>query len=294
MNASAARGAALLLVLWLLVLLSGLIAVFALTARTEALQGRALRTQVAGRHAAEAGIELAAFRMAAADPAARWVPDGRANEMAFEGWALRIAVLDEAGKFDLNAAEPVQLARLMVVLGVEPARADQLAGAIQDWRDADVLVAMPAGAEDRDYEAAGLPYGAKDQPFTTLSELQQLLGMDLATYRLLVPHVTVFTAAPAPEPAYASREVLAAMGLAPEQVEAIIVAREAWAPGLPVPVGPDGSALAAAGSGTYSVASRATRPDGLQVDITATVRIGAGSGFGQLYAPLAWRVGEPD
>ena len=294
MNASAARGAALLLVLWLLVLLSGLIAVFALTARTEALQGSALRTQVAGRHAAEAGIELAAFRMAAADPAARWVPDGRANEMAFEGWALRIAVLDEAGKFDLNAAEPVQLARLMVVLGVEPARADQLAGAIQDWRDADVLVAMPAGAEDRDYEAAGLPYGAKDQPFTTLSELQQLLGMDLATYRLLVPHVTVFTAAPAPEPAYASREVLAAMGLAPEQVEAIIVAREAWAPGLPVPVGPDGSALAAAGSGTYSVASRATRPDGLQVDITATVRIGAGTGFGQLYAPLAWRVGEPD
>ena len=294
MNASAARGAALLLVLWLLVLLSGLIAVFALTARTEALQGSALRTQVAGRHAAEAGIELAAFRMAAADPAARWVPDGRANEMAFEGWALRIAVLDEAGKFDLNAAEPVQLARLMVVLGVEPARADQLAGAIQDWRDADVLVAMPAGAEDRDYEAAGLPYGAKDQPFTTLSELQQLLGMDLATYRLLVPHVTVFTAAPAPEPAYASREVLAAMGLAPEQVEAIIVAREAWAPAGPVPVGPDGSALAAAGSGTYSVASRATRPDGLQVDITATVRIGAGSGFGQLYAPLAWRVGEPD
>ena len=294
MNASAARGAALLLVLWLLVLLSGLIAVFALTARTEALQGSALRTQVAGRHAAEAGIELAAFRMAAADPAARWVPDGRANEMAFEGWALRIAVLDEAGKFDLNAAEPVQLARLMVVLGVEPARADQLAGAIQDWRDADVLVAMPAGAEDRDYEAAGLPYGAKDQPFTTLSELQQLLGMDLATYRLLVPPVTVFTAAPAPEPAYASRVVLAAMGLAPEQVEAIIVAREAWAPGLPVPVGPDGSALAAAGSGTYSVASRATRPDGLQVDITATVRIGAGSGFGQLYAPLAWRVGEPD
>ena len=294
MNASAARGAALLLVLWLLVLLSGLIAVFALTARTEALQGSALRTQVAGRHAAEAGIELAAFRMAAADPAARWVPDGRANEMAFEGWALRIAVLDEAGKFDLNAAEPVQLARLMVVLGVEPARADQLAGAIQDWRDDDPLVALPAGAEDRDYEAAGLPYGAKDQPFTTLSELQQLLGMDLATYRLLVPHVTVFTAAPAPEPAYASREVLAAMGLAPEQVEAIIVAREAWAPGLPVPVGPDGSALAAAGSGTYSVASRATRPDGLQVDITATVRIGAGSGFGQLYAPLAWRVGEPD
>ena len=294
MNASAARGAALLLVLWLLVLLSGLIAVFALTARTEALQGSALRTQVAGRHAAEAGIELAAFRMAAADPAARWVPDGRANEMAFEGWALRIAVLDEAGKFDLNAAEPVQLARLMVVLGVEPARADQLAGAIQDWRDEDSLSAVQGGAEDRDYAAAGLPYGAKDAPFTTLSELQQLLGMDLATYRLLVPYVTVFTAAPSPEPAYASAPVLLAMGLSPDVVAGMLAAREAWQPGMPPPLGADGVALAAAGSGTYSVASRATRPDGLQVEITATVRIGAGTGFGQLYAPLAWRVGEPD
>ena len=57
---------------------------------------------------------------------------------------------------------------------------------------------------------------------------------------------------------------------------------------------PDGTALTPMGSGTYSVASRATRPDGLQVEITATVRIGAGSGFGQLYAPLAWRAGEPD
>ena len=291
---ASSRGAALLLVLWLLLLMSGLVAMFALTTRTEALQGSALRVTVAGRHAAEAGIELAAYRMAASDPAARWVPDGRTNTMTFEGWELEIAVLDEAGKFDLNVAEPAQLARLMVELGLDQARADALAGAIQDWRDEDSLSALQGGAEDRDYDAAGLPYGAKDLPFTTLSELQQLLGMDLATYRLLVPHVTVFTAAPAPEPAYASPPVLLAMGLAPDLVASILAARETWEPGLPPPLGADGVALAASGSGTYSVASRATRPDGLQVEITATVRIGARSGFGQLYAPLAWRAGEPD
>ena len=137
-------------------------------------------------------------------------------------------------------------------------------------------------------------YGAKDLPFTTLSELQQVLGMDLETYRLLVPYLTVFTAAPVPEAAYAARPVLLSMGLAPAAVDAIIAAREGWRPGLPPPMLPDGSVLAAAGSGTYSVASRATRPDGSQVEITATVRIGAGNGFGQLYAPLAWRAGEPD
>ena len=288
------RGAALLLVLWLLLLMAGLVAVFALTARTEALQGSALRQQVAARQAAEAGIEMAAYRLSAPDPNARWVSDGRPNAMTFEGYTLEVRVQDEGGKFDLNVVDPSQLAKLMTVLGVEEDRAARLAGAIQDWRDEDDLLALAGGAEDRDYAAAGLPYGAKDMPFTTLSELQQILGMDLDTYRLMAPYVTIYTAQPAPEAALAQPPVLAAMGLAPDLIAAILAAREAWQPGLPPPLLPDGTALTPMGSGTYSVASRATRPDGLQVEITATVRIGAGSGFGQLYAPLAWRAGEPD
>ena len=59
-------------------------------------------------------------------------------------------------------------------------------------------------------------------------------------------------------------------------------------------ISPLGKPLAVTGSGTYSVASRAIRPDGRQVEVTATLRMGAATGFGQLYAPLAWRVGEPD
>ena len=288
------RGAALLLVLWLLLLMTGLVSVFALSARTEALQGSALRSQIAGRQAAEAGIEVAALRMSAPDANQRWVPDARANAFSFEDYQVEVRVQDEAGKFDLNAAPVAQLAMLMQVLGVEETRARRLAGTIQDWRDADDLLAVEGGAEDRDYDAAELPYGAKDQPFTTLSELQQLLGMDEATYRLLVPYVTVFTARPQPDPSFAPPPVLQAMGLDPGQIAMMLAARGAWQPGLPAPLQPDGTTLAVVGSGTYSVASRATRPDGSQIEVTATLRIGAGSGFGQLYAPLAWRAGEPD
>lgn len=288
------RGAALLLVLWLLLLMTGLVSVFALGARTEALQGSALRSQVAGRHAAEAGIEVAALRMSAPDANQRWVPDGRANHFVFEDYRIEVQVQDEAGKFDLNVADARQLATLLQVLGVDEDRARALAGAIQDWRDPDDLLAVEGGAEDRDYAAADLPYGARDQPFTTLSELQQVLGMDEATYRLLVPHVTIYTARPQPDPSFAQPPVLAAMGLDPAQVAQLLAARQAWQPGLPAPLQPDGNTLAVVGSGTYSVASRATRPDGSQIEVTATLRIGAGSGFGQLYAPLAWRAGEPD
>lgn len=288
------RGAALLLVLWLLLLMAGLVSVFALTSRTEALQGSALRSQVAGRQAAEAGVEVAALRMSAPDANLRWVPDARPNSFRFEDYQVEVRVQDEAGKFDLNVADARQLATLMQVLGVEEERARALAGTIQDWRDPDDLVAVEGGAEDRDYDAAGLPYGAKDQPFTTLSELQQLLGMDEATYRLLVPYLTVFTARPQPDPTFAQPPVLQAMGLDLAHIAQLLAAREAWRPGLPAPVQPDGSTLAVVGSGTYSVASRATRPDGSQIEVTATLRMGAGSGFGQLYAPLAWRAGEPD
>ena len=35
---------------------------------------------------------------------------------------------------------------------------------------------MLNGAEDADYEAEGLPYGAKDGPFQSVEELRQVLG----------------------------------------------------------------------------------------------------------------------
>jgi general secretion pathway protein K len=289
----APRGAALLLVLWILVLMTGLIAVFALGARTEGLQGSALRFQAASRHAAEAGIELAALKLSSPDPSRRWLPDARPNAFDFEGHRIEVRVQDEAAKFDLNATDAPTLAALMVLLGVDVDLARQLAGAIQDWRDPDDLVALEGGAESRDYAAAGRPYGAKNQPFTTLSELQQVLDMDEVTYRLLVPHVTVFTAQPRPDPSFAQAPVLQAMGLNPVQVAELLDLRAAWQPGLPPPILADGTALAVVGSGTYSVASRATRPDGTSVEVTATLRVGAGPGFGQLYAPLSWRTGDP-
>lgn len=289
-----ARGAALLLVIWLLLLLAGVVTLFAFSARIEALQGSALRVRFAGQMAAEAGIEIAALRMAEADPTRRWFPDGRPNAFDYGGYRLEVSVRDESARVDINAADANLLAALMQAVGIEEARALQLSGAIQDWRDPDDLLALGGGAEDPDYAAADLDYGAKDAPFHTVSELQQVLGMDPDTYRRLAPYLTVYTAAPRPQPDFAEPPVLQALGMAPADAAAWIEARSAWQPGQPMPLMPGGGTLAAAGSGTYSVASRAIRRDGTAVEVHGTLRIGAVAGFGQLYAPLAWRVGEPD
>ena len=65
-------GAALLLVMWLILLLSGLVAGYAMAARIESLQGNGLARSLAAREAARAGIELAVSRLTQADPELRW------------------------------------------------------------------------------------------------------------------------------------------------------------------------------------------------------------------------------
>src|SRR5690349_3596346 len=57
------RGAALILVLWLIVLLTALIGGFALAARVEALQGRVLVRGLVASNAARAGLEYSLTRV---------------------------------------------------------------------------------------------------------------------------------------------------------------------------------------------------------------------------------------
>ena len=289
-----ASGAALLLVLWLLVLLTGLVSVFALTARTEALQGRFLARSSAARLAAEAGVEVAALHLQGEDQTLRWTPDGRDQSFDFAGYRVRVKVLDESAKVDLNVAGPGLLSGLMISVGLDQNRARQLTGAIMDWRDPDDLLNAEGGAEDPEYAAQDLPYGAKDRPFETLSELRLVLGMDEASYRKLLPYLTVHTGQALPSVSFAAEPVLLAMGLPALQVTEILAQRAPAASGPAGLVPGQVDALAEQGTGTYSVSSQATRPDGTQAQIVAVIRMGGGGGFGQLYLPLAWRVGESD
>jgi general secretion pathway protein K len=288
------RGAALLLVLWLLALFTGLVAVFAVTARTEGVQGRFLARSAAARYAAEAGLELAAVHLSGPDMLQRWIPDGRPNRVEFEGYTLEVRVLDESAKVDLNVAAPELLIGLMTAVGADYDRARQIAGAIADFRDSDNLLTPEGGAEDPQYQAADLPHGAKDRPFESPTELRQVLGMDPSLYEKLLPHVTVYTGLARPNPTFASPQVLQALGLPADQLSLILAQRTQAVPGqLPQDPAQLGS-LAAQGTGTYSISSLATRADGSRAQLRAAIRIGSGGSFGQLYLPLSWRVGESD
>ncbi len=265
------RGAALLLVMWLILLLSGLVAGYAMSARIESMQGNGLARSVAAREAARAGVEYAVSRLLVNDPAQRWVPDGRSQNLVFDGAQVEISVRDETGKVDLNAAGPELLAALMRTQGEPADSAARIAGAILDWRDEDNLVQIAGGAEDSNYAAAGLAWGAKDAPFETVAELEQVLGMRPALFHALAPYLTVHGALAMPDANFADVPVLQAMGVERPQ---------------PIAGTPPVSA-----SGTYSIDSRARLANGRRAHLSVILRVGGNGLTGSSYTPLRWQDG---
>jgi general secretion pathway protein K len=273
------RGVALLLVLWMLIILIGIIGVFALISRTEMQQGKYLSRGVQTRYAAESGVEIAALRLSQNDPLLRWMPDNRPYTFQIDKTRHEVRVLDESGKVDINVAGADVLIPLFRALELSQVDAESLSSAILDWRDADDLLSLPGGAEDPQYASAGRPYGARDNAFQTITEVQQVLGMTPDIYQRLAPLITIYSGLARPNPSFAPGPVLAAMGYLPPQIAQLIAQREAWQPGTPEFTLPDGNPLATSGS---------------RAEVLAIVRVGANGNFGQMYTPLAWRVGDND
>ncbi len=309
-----ARGMALVLVLWLLALLLGVVAAFALNARIEALQGRSSASLTQARLAAEAGLELAALRMGDRIPARRLVPDGRPYRIDFDGARVTVRVSDTSGRLNLNSVESATLARLFQYFEVEEERALALADAVTDWRDPDDLVGL-RGAEASEYAAAGLPYGPANRPFSAVEELQRVLDMSREIYLQVAPHLTVHSSG-AVNAVFAEAPVLFALGL---QVDsgpdpfAPLTGRGAARTGFDddsddAPVdeldenggrdrddrgGRDDQTMTAVGSGTYSISSLAELVDGTRLTLQPTVSL-AGTGATRPYSVLVWREGETD
>jgi general secretion pathway protein K len=284
------RGVALVLVLWLLVLLIALAGTFVVISRTEYRQGVYARGSVQARYAAQAAIELAAARMLDPELSARFVPDGRIYRFGLGAAQIALAVSDETSRFDLNASDPVALSQLFQALGEPEDRALALADAIVDWRDPDDLLQIN-GAEDPQYADAGLPYGARDSPFETLDELQQVLGMDYQTFLKVQPYLTVYSGT-APRPDMATAPVLQALGLEPAATPQFLADRALWVPGRSdPPLLPDGTFITASGSGMYSISALATAADGSRARLTQTIRVGSAGQGGRAYVLLSRREG---
>ena len=227
------RGIALMLVMWVLTLLTIMAVSMTATQRTETALTDNQVAETRFRMLSDAAIAYTAleFMMQPSESdedveASIWLPNGVPRLWRFADTDLTISVFNEMSRINLNQADPTLLAALLVALEVPEDQADRLAAAIADWRDEDDL-ALLNGAEDDDYQQAGAAFGAKDEPFDTVEELRQVLGMTQDIYRRLAPEVTIEGEETNVVMEFASPAVLAAtQGISLEEAQTRIVERD--------------------------------------------------------------------
>jgi general secretion pathway protein K len=188
-------GIALVLVLWVLSLLTVMALSLTMTQRSQSALVRNQLDSARFRAMAEGAVNLAVLNLIS-DPRLSvgatevCLPDGSPHLVELGGERIEVRIFNEASRIDLNSITPSQLRRLLELAGAEPDQADAIADAVADWRDCDDLTSLN-GAEDDTYAAEGYGYGAADQDFESLEELQLVHGMTPELFAKLAPELRV-------------------------------------------------------------------------------------------------------
>lgn len=210
-------GIALLAVVWTLTLLAVIAVVLTSETRVEARIASNLANAAKAGAAADAGIEVAIYRLLRkrANQGGVSVPtNGTSYDWAFGDCVVQISVQDEVGKLNMNWAPPNILTAVFEFVGVDQGVAVALADAVADYRDADSLRRIQ-GAEADEYDAAGVPWRPKNGPFQAVDELQRVLGITPEIYSTVKPMFTTHSLGSSVDPALASE----ALALALSQID---------------------------------------------------------------------------
>jgi len=302
------QGIALVLVLWLTVLLMLIAAEFADSMRHEALAARNAASYATAKAIADGAISRAVWEVTRSlgsnagydrahgvaqyiAEAGEWLPDGRPHAWEEGGVRIRVVVLDEAARINLNTASDAVLGNLLRTTGgLSADEASRLVDAIGDWKDADDL-RRPNGAEAPEYRLAGRHYRPANAPFETVEELGRVLGMTPALYERIADSITVYSKQNGINSAYAPRSVLMAMpGATAEIVDKYITQREAArAAKLQVPGFPQASSFDEGVSWVWRIRAEATLADSVGFVREAVVKPNENEGLPTMYL---WRAGD--
>ncbi|MBT6276365.1 MAG: hypothetical protein HOI95_19805 [Chromatiales bacterium] len=201
-------GVALLIVLWASVLLSAIVATYALLMHTEQREAASYALRVQSTALAEAGIHRAIHGLLEAPPESGWRLDGEMRSFELSTGTVQVRVFAETGRIDLNRAPVTLLEGLARVGGAEhPAK---VAARIMDWRDKDAEP-RDQGAEDAQYRQAGFTVGAADRPFRSTAELHQILDLSPSVAVAMGRLSTVYNRSGRVDPTVASPAVLGAL-----------------------------------------------------------------------------------
>lgn len=285
-------GIALVIVLWMVVMFTVMAGSFAFAMRQETVLTGNQRSLAQAEALADAGVYRAVYELAMRAPDNQgWQANGVPHQFELGGGSVRVVALDESGKIDLNMAPDVLIGGLLTVEGIGDEEKSRILDAILDWRDPD-NIKRAYGAEEDDYRAAGRDYVPRNGPFTSVRELNLVLGVTPAIYRRLAPYLTVYSGLGI-NPLLASRDVLLSIpGLTPSGVETYLAQRSAaQASGSPPPAFPESSAfIGTMMTQVASIRAEARVADGATFIRDATMRLTMDATRPVLF--LEWKEGE--
>jgi general secretion pathway protein K len=238
------RGGALLAVLWLTAALSAIAFSVASTVRSETGRTTASIERLKAEYLAAGAVERALLYI-------QWGgsyknPDGSSRyysglprlELQFPTGQATVDVIPETSKMNVNSSPPEDLFRLLLALGADPGRAQEIVAGIVDWR-----APQPVNAPtlfDQYYLSRNPSFRSRHASFEEIEEVLLIKGMtpelfygtyDRDTKGRLVAHsglrdcLSVYGSASQVDANTAEPAVLAAVGLPPESIGAIVQMR---------------------------------------------------------------------
>ncbi len=277
MNRTVESGLAMVIVLWVISLMTIMAGSFALSMRRETTVVSAIKDNAVSASLAEAGVAIAQQQLLLMDEDLRWVADGSVYKLIYKDAEVRVRLLAETGKIDINFADETTLSTMLASTSINPDKEQALVNAIIDWRDKDDLVRID-GAEKNEYEDAGLGYQPANNNFQLIDELLLVLGVDKIIYREIEPLITVYSRQKNINFKLASKEVLQAVsGIGTEALNEYVAQRtESHRQKIPAPDLPLGIVEQVKSSSTnkqvYTVLSQARLNADVGVVIKVTMR----------------------
>lgn len=227
-----------MMVLWVLVILMVVVLSFTFMSRTELRSTLAFREGLQKASIAESGIERGIMEIfyrrqnLNKEPNDTWKTDMTTYTGELGDGRYEVAVMDESGKVDINAAPDIILRNLLNNIGIQGEEADTIVDSVMDWKDADDLHRL-YGVESSYYQSLPVPYKAKNADFETLEELLLVKGVTPEILfgngerKALVDFITIHSRNAAINLNAASREVLMSIpGISSEVADQIIALRE--------------------------------------------------------------------
>lgn len=262
------RGAALLIALGALALVSALAAAALSLASAPAARAHAAEERAKAVRIAEAAIHRLAAAMARRELRAAAPLDGSVISTDFLGAGVDISAQDAAGLIDLNAADEATLARLLAATGAEESEAEAIALALVEARRGDG--ARRAGFPTPEAALAALP--------------EEMRGVA----RPALLHATVWSGRPQVDPWTATAPAFAAAANVPLAAAQRFVA-ERLLEGRRAALPPDADldALAISDAGTARLTVRVETPGGGRAE--AIVALRAETSDRAPVTILAWR-----